>query len=188
MASFKCFFPSTRIEKYGCKSERTFARYLHEKLGVQEPEFNSQSASDKSLEEPTFKLGYGVTCESISQSAQLFMEREYSDLLQEGFRGVQFIPEIFFSKIPCVIETDESKWTSEQAEALKQYSGFIKGDKAENCLFNKIHQTFCANNCKNEDDDDDDAVLVIHGFKSRDSSGAEGETDFVIVSRERRHI
>jgi hypothetical protein len=187
MAPTKCFFPFKR-------STNHFSEAVHEKLGKCQPElsccssfasiFNSKKL-EKNLKEITYILSNGVTSESVSYAAQEFMEREFPHFLQDGFRGVEFVPEIFFSKLPYVIEMDENKWTSDQTEQLKNQSGFIKGDKSEYCLFNKIQETFCSKT--NETKDDDDAVLVIHGFKSTDAD-EEGETDFVIVSKQRKHI
>jgi len=186
MATGKCFFPSGKGEKDQTPQFVQLGK-LKPKLNSNTPFaniFNSKKL-EKNLKEITFIMSNGESTKTISEAAQLFMEREFPDLLNDGFCGVKFVPEIFFSKLPYMIEMDENKWTPDQTEQLKNQSGFIKGDTSEYCLFNKIQETFCSKT--NETKDDDDALLVIHGFKSTDAD-EEGETDFVIVSKQRKHI
>ena len=157
---------------------------MHKKLGLFEPDLSNvlplEIFKRKKFEKYTYKLGKSVSTKSISKAVNMFVYREYP----EGFEGVIFAPQVFFPKRPDIIESDQTKWTTEQKDKFRSQTGFIKGDGSENCLFNKI-QTVTVNK--------DDAVLVLNGFKTTDVEiGSEkeidGETDFIIVSRKRMHI
>jgi len=97
----------------------------------------------------------------------------------ENNRNTTFVPEIYFKHCPQAIKP-------ELPEEVKSLTGLVKCDVAEYFLYSNFQKAFKTADFK-------DIVMVLHSLKIQDPNGEtpnnqEGEADYVIVSKTRRHI
>ena len=122
-----------------------------------------------------FFMGNGITTTDCAKAANDLLCRDHEKVLRvlkkyrRGKLGAYFVPPMFISEIPEVIEPDQYNAKTENQGKQKD---IVRGQIAEQKMFHALKEHF---------DDNKDDVLIIHSHKFLDGN-VHNEKDFVLLN------
>ena len=140
---------------------------------------------DKKLQkiQKEFFMGNGINLKDPNEASKHLLKRDHEDLstlhvdYKNGKLGPKFLPPIFFSEVPKVINFKEYEDFYRNKGTKGQFSDRVKGAVAEKFVFYELKKFY---------DGTKDDVLVIHSHRFLDVDSK--EKDFVIVNLSKGYI
>ena len=126
-------------------------------------------------------MGNGITTTDCQKAANDLLSRDHEKVLRilkkyrRGKLGAYFVPPMFISEIPEVIEPDQYNAKTENQGKQKD---IVRGQVAEQKMFHALKEYF---------DDCKDDVLIIHSHKFLDGN-VNNEKDFVLLNLSKGYL
>ena len=126
-------------------------------------------------------MGNGVTTIDSIKAANDLLGRDHEKIIEllesyyEGQLGAYFVPPIFFSEVPEVIDPGEY---DKKTDGKGKFKDIVRGQTAEHIMFNELKKHFE----KSKDD-----VLVVHSHKFLDND-SNNEKDYIVVNLSKGYI
>ena len=125
-------------------------------------------------------MGNGFVTTDFAEAANRLLQRDHKAFLHllehycHGDLGSYFVPNIFFSEVPKVIDFGADKGAAYNAK----YEDIVRGNVAEHEVFKELQQYF-------EETKDD--VLVLHSHKFLNDK-SNNEKDFILLNLSKGYI
>ena len=147
---------------------------IHDFLKLQDHSQTKKNTQKK------FFMGNGFVTTDFAEAANKLLQRDHKAFLHllehysHGGLGAYFVPNVFFSEVPKVIDYGADKGAAYNAK----YTNHIRGDDAEKEVYKKLKLYFEGNK---------DDVLILHSHKFLNDE-SNNEKDFILLNLSKGYI